>query len=172
MLTRKIFFHIVIQTLITFFIMLFVFLIFQVKLGNVFTASVASSTFAIFCLPATITASTRNVLGGYIVGIVMGLICYLFHHNYLYQFQQIPDQVLMDIEVAMAVGLCVFSMALFEVEHPPAVGITVGIILLNWTVNSVLITFALICGMLVMRLIFERFIVDIDDLRTNYKKAR
>lgn len=79
----------------------------------VILASVGSTFFNVFALPKIRTARPRNVIGSYIISIIIGLLC----------FNLTPVVV----SGGVAVGAAAFLMVITDTEHPPAAGIALGL---------------------------------------------
>lgn len=88
------------------------------------SASMAGTAFTLFVTPHSITASRRNVLGGYTVGILIGSLFSFI----LTQFK-IETVFGGEIFYAFAVGISTFTMAITNTEHPPAAATTLGLVL-------------------------------------------
>jgi CBS-domain-containing membrane protein len=94
-------------------------------------ASIGSTAFIVFTMPASITAKSRNVIGGHFVGALFGSLCALIPHS----------ESLSAIAVySFAVGLAIFSMVVLDVEHPPAAGTALGISMtgISWSLGIAL----------------------------------
>ena len=80
-------------------------------------ASLGATAFVIFAMPKSVTAHTRNVFGGYLVGLACGFICSL----------PVVDPFLAQAGLyALAVGLAMLFMVILDVEHPPACAIALA----------------------------------------------
>ncbi len=90
----------------------------------VVTASMAATAFICFAMPSSVSAQTRNVIGGHLVGLVCGA---------LFTFTLLPYYA----EFALAVGLAIFLMVALDVEHAPAAGTALAV-----TINEVTLTTA------------------------------
>lgn len=101
---------------------LFCVLIFLEQGEEVIVASLGATAFVVFALPNNLTAQPRNVIGGHIVGLVCGFAGYWLLH-----LMPNPDQFIAEAGVhAVAVGLAIFIMVVFDTEHPPAAGTALG----------------------------------------------
>ncbi|MFW6237805.1 MAG: HPP family protein [Halanaerobiales bacterium] len=87
--------------------------IFANIIGLIILAGVGSTFFTIFALPNNRTANTRNIIGSYIITILVGISCF-------YIFSPM-------ISGGMAVGLSTLLMVVTDTEHPPAAGIALGL---------------------------------------------
>jgi CBS-domain-containing membrane protein len=82
-------------------------------------ASMGATAFICFAMPKSVSARTRNAVGGHLVGLICGTI---------FTFTVLPYYV----EFPLAVGLAIFLMVALDVEHPPAAGTALAV-----TINEV-----------------------------------
>jgi len=92
----------------------------------VVTASMAATAFICFAMPTSVSAQTKNVIGGHLVGLVCGA---LFTLTALPYYAEFP----------LVVGLTIFLMVTLDVEHAPAAGTALAV-----TINEVTVTAAAI----------------------------
>lgn len=106
----------------------------------VIIASIGATAFIVFAMPTSITARPRNVIGGHLVGLVCGSACAL-----------IPQSSTLHSAVvySLAVGLSFFLMVTVDVEHPPASGTALGVVItgFSWKVVIAIITSAVILSL-------------------------
>jgi CBS-domain-containing membrane protein len=88
----------------------------------ILVASLGATAFIVFTLPNSATAQPRNVIGGHTVGLVCGLLCHLL------TTENSPYVI---VAYAVAVGVSMFVMVVFDLEHPPAAGTALGIAILG-----------------------------------------
>lgn len=81
-------------------------------------ASIGATAFIIFAMPDSITARSRNVIGGQLVGLVSGFLFSLLGQSAL---------IYSLIIYSLAVGTAIFIMVVIDTEHPPAAGTALGI---------------------------------------------
>lgn len=120
-------------------------------------AALGASAFVVFAMPHSITAKSRRLIGGHIVGLLSGTFCY-------YAFLSGPLGKLITswefttlFVYALAVGLSIFLMAITNTEHPPAAGTALGIVGHVWSYEVVI--FVLLCAIslaIVLRLFRSR----------------
>ena len=79
-------------------------------------SSMGATAFIVFTMPKTVSAKTRNVIGGHLVGLASGTIFYFTALPYL-------------LEYALAVGITIFFMTALDVEHPPAAGTALAVVI-------------------------------------------
>jgi CBS-domain-containing membrane protein len=82
----------------------------------VIISAMGATTFIVFAMPKATSAKTRNVIGGHLVGLAAGTIFY---------FTALPYFV----EYPLAVGIAVFVMVALDVEHPPAAGTALAVVI-------------------------------------------
>lgn len=107
----------------------------------VVVASLAATAFTIFTMPSSITSSSRNVIGGHLIGLVFGSL-----------FALLPQQsvLLQDLIYALAVGSAMFAMSITNTEHPPAAGTALGVVITGFSMRVVL---GVIIGILILSIV-------------------
>lgn len=95
----------------------------------VVTASLAATAFTIFVMPHSITASPRNVIGGHIIGIIFGS---------LFALISVEPGLEQDLIYALAVGGATLMMAITNMEHPPAAGTTLGVVIAGCSLSVIM----------------------------------
>ena len=121
------------------------------------TAIVAAlgATSFIFTIPFKEVSRARYVIGGYTVGNFVGFIA-----AFLFQTVGI-EHGLFGVLAALAVGVSMFLMVVFDVEHPPAAGVSLGLMINGGDLYSVLVAYVGIIFILVMRKLLSRFLIDL-----------
>lgn len=79
-------------------------------------SAMGATAFIVFALPNAVSAHSRNVIGGHLVGLVLGMIFFFIDIPYFYKFP-------------LVVGIAIFVMAALDVEHPPAVGTALAVLI-------------------------------------------
>lgn len=82
----------------------------------VLISAMGATAFIVFAMPTTVSAQRRNVIGGHIVGLAGGAV---FHLTALPYFLEYP----------LAVGIAIFLMVALDVEHPPAAGTALAVVI-------------------------------------------
>lgn len=95
----------------------------------VVAASLAATAFTVFVMPGSMTASTRNVVGGHLAGLVIGSFFALFPHDL---------SLVQDATYALAIGCSIFVMVITNTEHPPAAGTALGVVIAGFSFHLVL----------------------------------
>ncbi len=79
-------------------------------------SAMGATSFILFAMPTSVSAKTRNVVGGHLVGLASGTIFYFTNLHYF-------------IEYPCAVGIAIFLMVALDVEHPPAAGTALAVVI-------------------------------------------
>ena len=100
-------------------------------------AALGASTFIVFAMPHTITAQPRRLIGGHIVGLLCGLLCYYAIIVGPLGELTVNWEVIRWFAYALSVGLSIFLMTITNTEHPPAAGTALGIVTHEWTSGTI-----------------------------------
>jgi len=111
-------------------------LFFDVVRNPMIIASFGASAFIVFTRPNAGTSSPRYLIGGYVIGIVVGVAVH--YATFLPVEHDVTARALHIISGAAAVGISMFLMAVTETEHAPAAGISLGLVLNDWTFPTIL----------------------------------
>jgi CBS-domain-containing membrane protein len=95
---------------------LFVIVLVLDKDKMVVISAMGATAFVVFAMPTAVSAQTKNVIGGHLVGLVSGTIFYFIPFPYF-------------IEYPMVVGIAIFVMVALDVEHPPAAGTALAVVI-------------------------------------------
>jgi len=79
-------------------------------------SAMGATAFIVFAMPTAVSAQTRNVIGGHLVGLASGMIFYLTTLPYF-------------LEYPLTVGIAIFIMVALDVEHPPAAGTALAVVI-------------------------------------------
>ncbi|MFC2061413.1 HPP family protein [Elusimicrobiota bacterium] len=99
-------------------------------------ASLGATVFTVFTMPGSLSARARNLLGGYAIGITCGVVCGFLSNNAVADmlFTQEGSFILF---AALSVGAAIFLMVITDTEHAPAAGISLGLVLNPWNLNTI-----------------------------------
>ena len=78
-------------------------------------SAMGATSFIVFAMPKAVSAQTRNVIGGHLVGLLSGAVFYLADLPYF-------------VGYPLAVGVAVFLMVTLDFEHPPAAGTALAVV--------------------------------------------
>ncbi len=95
---------------------LFVILLVLDKQKIVVISAMGATAFIVFAMPNAVSAHSRNVIGGHLVGLILGMFFFFVEIPYFFEFP-------------LVVGIAIFVMAALDVEHPPAVGTALAVLI-------------------------------------------
>lgn len=101
-------------------------------------AALGASTFIVFAMPRTVAAEPRRIIGGHITGIVCGMLGYYVCFNSPISGYFEYNEFIHWLPAALAVGLSIFLMTVFNFEHPPAAGTALGIVTHEWSHGAII----------------------------------
>ena len=111
---KKLWIHYIIQSLMA-AIAIFIIVSVLGKERVVVISAMGATSFIVFAMPKAVTARTKNVVGGHLVGLASGAVFY---------FAALPYFV----GYPLAVGLAIFLMVALDLEHPPAAGTALAVV--------------------------------------------
>ena len=82
---------------------------------------------------------SRFLIGGYLVGIAAGLLCYYLSSLALLTRISIVHEYSLVVFGSLSVGLAIFAMVITDTEHPPAAGLALGLILNEWSYITIVL---------------------------------
>lgn len=124
-------------------------------------AALGASAFVVFAIPNSYSSDSRRLIGGYIVGIVIGIICYFISTTFPTSNYFTNTEMSLIVFGAIAVGLSIFIMAVTNTEHPPAAGIALGLIINPWTWVTIVFILCAIFWLAVVRKILKPYLMDL-----------
>lgn len=142
------------QSLLAALVVAIILLFFRALGGVVIVAALGASTFVVFAMPNSVTAEPRRLIGGHVVGLLSGALCYFaFLGGNLYQLTTNQD-VLFTLAGALSVGLSIFLMTITDTEHPPAATTAIAIVANGWSYKvALLVVLSALCLALARRLL-------------------
>lgn len=114
-------------------IALFIIILILDKDKMVVISAMGATAFTVFAMPKAVSAQTRNVIGGHLVGLAIGS---LFYYANMPYYAKYP----------LVVGIAVFVMVALDFEHPPAAGTTLAVVMneVSWDVFVTIMISALV----------------------------
>jgi CBS-domain-containing membrane protein len=97
---------------------------------TVLIAALGASAFIAFAVPRSLHSGPRNMIGGYIVGILAGVLMSTL--KTMFALSATVDHALMIVFGAVAISLAMFTMVVTRTEHPPAAALALGLVLNEW----------------------------------------
>lgn len=131
-------------------------------LGAIGATSLGSSAFLAFVAHDTAMARERRMIFGYVWGIFLGaigsfIVETLIRHHILSHYHS-DVRVLICALVAMLTMLC---MTIFSCEHPPAVGIAIGLVLRHWDMPILTIVFVTVIVIVIIKSILRPWLLNL-----------
>jgi CBS-domain-containing membrane protein len=97
---------------------------------TVLIAALGASAFIAFAVPRSLHSGPRNMIGGYIVGMLAGVLMSTL--KTMFALSATVDHALMIVFGAVAISLAMFTMVVTRTEHPPAAALALGLVLNEW----------------------------------------
>jgi CBS-domain-containing membrane protein len=142
---------------VTFIIFLFV----DIIASMIILTSYGATTFIAFTMPWGYASRPRNIIGGYFVGSIVGIVIHGIHIIFLNSNIIISSNLLLLISSALCVGVTSLILVITDTEHPPAVGMALGLIINNWSFLSILITLTAIITLTIIKEILKPHLIDL-----------
>ena len=166
--TQREYIHLIFQSLLVVVVMfLFMFVlkhytIADASLGAIGATSLGSTAFLAFVAHDTAMARERRIISGYAIGIIIGvlgdrLMALILHCDSFHC--QAAD---IDIAVAaISAMITMIAMVLTSSEHPPAVGIAIGLVLRQWDVTILLVVFSTVLVIAALKFLLRRKLLNL-----------
>ena len=119
---KKLWKYYILQSLLA-TVVLFILVLVLGRYKLVIISAMGATTFIVFAMPKTVSAKTKNIIGGHLVGLASGGIFYLTTLPYF-------------IEYPLAVGIAILLMVTLDVEHPPAAGTALAVVINEVSLNT------------------------------------
>ncbi len=143
------------QCLLTTLSVLLVLLLLDAMSNVAVIAALGASSFIVFTIPHAQVSRPRFCIGGYIIGVAAGGLCYWLAHI-PWPDVLLPAYAYADVICgALAVGLTVFGMVVTNTEHPPAASIALGLVLGEWSLKTVIVVMVGITVLSLLRLLLK-----------------
>lgn len=148
----------ILATLTIFSVLLFL----DVFAETAIIASLGASAFTIFTMPRSYAAEPRRVIGGYGVGIALGLLCHL---SVRWTTHIMAEETSLVVFGSLAVGLAIFAMAATNTEHAPAAGIALGLVVNTWSLGTLAFVVAAMLWMAAVRYLLRGRLINLTALQ-------
>ena len=130
----------------------------SVVLGAIGASSLGSTAYILFANPHAATARAIQVWGGYILGIISGLICFHLAHLYIEYYPNSPRLNMYAACGAIAVALSMLLMSVCHLRHPPAAGMALGLVLEPWDYPTLFVIFVAIAAVSILKKILHPYL--------------
>lgn len=112
-------------------------------------AALGASAFIVFARPFDLTARPRNVIGGHLIGFTVGSLCALAPQ---------PSTPVTLIWYALSVGLSVFLMVAFYMQHPPAAATALGVAMRGCSQEMIFAILTITLGLAVAHYVLKPYL--------------
>jgi len=136
-------------------------LLLNIKDNVALVASLGASTFIVFVGPHKRSSGARFCVGGYVMGVVSGIVCYAISMLPFWPDLVTASHIRLPLFSALAVGLAIFLMVVFNLEHPPASGVALGLVLNDCEIGPMLIALGGIVLLSLLRWLMRPFLIDL-----------
>ena len=129
--------------------------------NKVVMASLGASCFIAFCVPHKKASSPRFLIGGYIVGIGAGALCYWLAKLPWPESVSLLQSHSDVIFGGLAIGLAMFIMVITNTEHAPAASLALGFVLGEWQPLTLAIAMIEIVMLCVLKRLLKPMLIDL-----------
>lgn len=130
-------------------------------LSGIGISSLCASIFIVFAMPDTKVARPSRILGGYAIAMLSGIFCHLLLPEITHEFLHSTPLDIHLIVGAIAVTAAMLLMAIFDLQHPPASGLTLGLTIVKWDTGVFLIVSASILLLCAIRVFLKKYLVSL-----------
>ncbi|MDF1795806.1 MAG: HPP family protein [Coxiellaceae bacterium] len=129
-------------------------------------SSLASSAYLIFASPCTATASAKRLIGAYFIAIVCGIVVrhlsvFLMNHTGQMFIGITHDPHMYWLSGTVSVGLSMMFMLIFGMEHPPATGIALILVIDQRSYQAIIAIFLLAVLLAIIKAILRKRLCDV-----------
>lgn len=149
------------QCLLTALAMLLLFYLLDAAANAAVLASLGASAFIAFTMPHYQVSRPRYLIGGYAVGITIGVVCNLIRSMDMVSSLPISEKTILIAFATIALGLSIFTMVVSNFEHPPAAAVAVGLVLNNSSGTAIIIVAFGIVGLAAIKTILKPIMIDL-----------
>lgn len=136
-------------------------LFFNILKHTAIIASLGATTFIVFTMPRSYPSRERPLLGGYFIGILVGILFFYISSSPLFE-NLIPFEILKYIMFgALSVGVSIFLMVLTDAEHPPASGIALGLVINEWDYRTILFIVTGVLILYVVKRLLKNYLINL-----------
>jgi len=151
--------HYVVQCLLAAAAMMVVLALMDTVEETALIASLGASAFIAFTMPHVHVSEARYMVGGYVVGVVVGVVfglAYRWLDPAAVGVSHVVAEVVMG---GLAVGVAIFLMVVTNTEHPPAAGISLGLVVSRtWGLRTVGVILGCIIALTLAKWLLRRYL--------------
>ena len=130
-------------------------------LGIVGFTSLGSSAFIAFGTYNVVTASTRSLIGGYFISVLAGICCWKIAHDLGGVYPELTHYYLYELFAAIAIAIAMFFMTVLDVEHPPAAGLALGMVVEDWSWHVLVIILIAVLILVIVRKLLKPYLISL-----------
>ncbi|MFO7973270.1 MAG: HPP family protein [Candidatus Hydrogenedentota bacterium] len=123
--------------------------------------ALGASSFIAFTMPHANVSKPRYILGGYAVGIVVGVACYYISQLAVLENVPLFQESGPELFGALAVGISIFGMVITNLEHPPAAGVALGLALNVSMPRTLIVIIVGIVGLTLGKMLLKPLLIDL-----------
>jgi len=139
----------------------FVLLVLDAMTDAAVIASLGATSFIVFTMPGAHLSRPRFLIGGYLVGIAAGGLCYSL--SLVPSLAQLPivREIPYVVFGALAVGLAILVMVVTDTEHPPAAGLALGLVLDEYNHRTVAVVLIGVVALFIIKTVLRPVLKDL-----------
>jgi CBS-domain-containing membrane protein len=123
--------------------------------------AIASSAFIIFVVPESVAATSRKVIGGHLVAVLVATPIAAVLNISVIEAAAEDSRYVADIAAAVSVGLSILVMVMTDTEHPPAAGTALGLIIPGWSWSAVIFIMSGAIILTLIRIVLRRKLINL-----------
>jgi len=141
------------------FVVFILLLVLDAVTQTVLIAALGASAFIAFAVPRSLHSGPRNMIGGYVVGILAGSLMSTFAASI--DVSASADHAVIIVFGAIAISLAMFAMVVTRTEHPPAAALAIGLVLNEWSLLTLFVVLAGVVGLSVIKQLILPALLDL-----------
>jgi CBS-domain-containing membrane protein len=124
-------------------------------------AAIGASAFIVFTMPNMYSSDPRRLVGGYIIGIFVGIVFNFISSNNSVEMLFLNGNTSLIVFGALAVGISILLMTITNTEHAPAAGISLGLVINQWSPLTILFIFCAMLWMAIVRKLLKPHLMNL-----------
>jgi hypothetical protein len=131
-------------------------------LGIIGATSLASTTFLLFVAHDTVMARIPRMLSGYLLAIIVGAAgSFFLHHQLICDVTYCALTPAFALSAGFAIFILTLLMNIFDCQHPPAAGLTIGLVLRDWNLEGLIIIGVFILLLALLKKLLRPYLVNL-----------
>jgi len=123
--------------------------------------ALGASAFIVFTMPTQYSSDPRRIIGGYIVGLAVGLLFYFISISEIVTDLIGNHTTSLIVFGSIAVGFSIFIMAVTNTEHAPAAGIALGLVISNWDYLTIIFIILAVFWFVGIQILLKKYLMDL-----------